>query len=269
MATITAPYYTEQNGAQAGPFDGEALAAMVEKGSLSGDTLVWRQGMADWELASTAPELAAMLNEFAAVRKKKEEAERKVAKEAAQKKAAEDQAKAEAARKVAAKKTMRRAFLIIIIIVAVYAVFYAIVPRLTKRLGAEVSVPAGSIPIEALLDRDGETIQSALPVNALTKSGAGKIFRVSYGDDYTVIGVMRTTGEHREITLAEPGNANAFYVEDIKSKEKYPLLALRKFDEGGAGVDLIFRRFDSRNFNLIEGADTSNNAWHFMNVKIP
>jgi len=105
-------------------------------------------------------------------------------------------------------------------------------------------------------------------VNALTKNNAGKIFRVSYGDDYTVIGVTRTTGEHREITLAEPDNANAFYVEDIESKEKYPLLALRKFDEEAAGVDLIFRRFDSRNFNLIEGADTSDTAWHFMNVKI-
>jgi hypothetical protein len=43
------------------------------------------------------------------------------------------------------------------------------------------------------------------------------------GDDYTVIGITRTTGAHREIILAEPENANAFYVEDLESKEKYPL----------------------------------------------
>jgi hypothetical protein len=70
MAAITAQYYAEQNDAQAGPFDGETLAAMAEQGSLSGDTLVWRQGMADWELASTVPELVSLLNKIADKRKK-------------------------------------------------------------------------------------------------------------------------------------------------------------------------------------------------------
>jgi hypothetical protein len=88
MAAITKQYYAEQNDAQAGPFDGETLAAMAERGSLTADTLVWRQGMADWELASTVPELASMLNEIDD-RLKKEKAEAEA--EAREKKKAEAQ----------------------------------------------------------------------------------------------------------------------------------------------------------------------------------
>jgi hypothetical protein len=63
-------YYVEQDGAQAGPFDEEALAAMAKKGSLLNDTLVWRQGMADWELASTVSDLVPLLKEIAEKQKK-------------------------------------------------------------------------------------------------------------------------------------------------------------------------------------------------------
>jgi hypothetical protein len=65
MAAITKQYYAEQNDAQAGPFDGAALTAMAERGSLTVDTLIWCEGMADWELASTVQELAPMFNQIA------------------------------------------------------------------------------------------------------------------------------------------------------------------------------------------------------------
>jgi hypothetical protein len=124
-------------------------------------------------------------------------------------------------------------------------------------------------PVDALLDRQGETIRNGVSVSVPSTNGAGRIYRVAYTDDWTVISAIRTSGEHNQIVLGEPGASNSFYVED--NGEKYPLRALRYFDdrEAGAGVDLIFGAINTRNFNLIEGDDVSESAWHFLNVNVP
>jgi membrane protease subunit (stomatin/prohibitin family) len=49
------------NGQQQGPFDAEALAAQARSGSLTGSTLVWKNGMSAWTPASDVPELASVL----------------------------------------------------------------------------------------------------------------------------------------------------------------------------------------------------------------
>lgn len=48
------------NGQQVGPFAVEALQQQVLSGQMTGDTLVWRQGMASWVAAKQAPELSAL-----------------------------------------------------------------------------------------------------------------------------------------------------------------------------------------------------------------
>lgn len=50
------------NGQQTGPFDVTQLTQMAQSGQLTGDTLVWKAGMAAWGAASTLPELASILN---------------------------------------------------------------------------------------------------------------------------------------------------------------------------------------------------------------
>jgi tetratricopeptide (TPR) repeat protein len=53
-------YYAEVNGAQAGPFGVEALAAMAAEGSITAESRVWTEGMADWTEASAVDELAGL-----------------------------------------------------------------------------------------------------------------------------------------------------------------------------------------------------------------
>ena len=50
-------FFLAVNGAQTGPFDMNTLAAKTRDGSLTRETLVWRQGMAEWAAAGTVPEL--------------------------------------------------------------------------------------------------------------------------------------------------------------------------------------------------------------------
>ena len=50
-------YYVVQNGQVAGPFDMRAISQMVSAGILMKDSLVWKQGMADWVKAETVQEL--------------------------------------------------------------------------------------------------------------------------------------------------------------------------------------------------------------------
>lgn len=50
-------YHVVQNGQDVGPFDMGALSQMVFAGTLTKDTLVWKQGMADWVKAETVQEL--------------------------------------------------------------------------------------------------------------------------------------------------------------------------------------------------------------------
>lgn len=50
-------YYTVENGVQKGPFTIENLSTQ----NLTPDTLVWRQGLSEWQKASSFPELAPLL----------------------------------------------------------------------------------------------------------------------------------------------------------------------------------------------------------------
>jgi hypothetical protein len=54
-------FHVVVNGAAAGPFDHGTLRSMVAQGTLGADTLVWTQGMASWQAASTVPSLAPIL----------------------------------------------------------------------------------------------------------------------------------------------------------------------------------------------------------------
>lgn len=56
-------FHVAVNGQQAGPYDLNTLAQMAAQGQLTRDTLVWRQGMANWAAAGSMPELG---NLFAA-----------------------------------------------------------------------------------------------------------------------------------------------------------------------------------------------------------
>lgn len=53
-------YFVAQNGAQTGPFDQATLQAHVAGGSLTRDSLVWRQGMAAWGKAGEQADLAGL-----------------------------------------------------------------------------------------------------------------------------------------------------------------------------------------------------------------
>ncbi|MBS1709850.1 MAG: SPFH domain-containing protein [Armatimonadetes bacterium] len=57
-------FHVAVNGSQQGPFGTDALRGMVSSGQLTPDTLVWTQGMADWQPARAVADLAAL---FAAV----------------------------------------------------------------------------------------------------------------------------------------------------------------------------------------------------------
>lgn len=57
-------YSVSINGQQSGPFGFPQLQQMVQGGQLTKETHVWKQGMAEWALAGTVPELSSL---FAAV----------------------------------------------------------------------------------------------------------------------------------------------------------------------------------------------------------
>ncbi len=57
-------WYAALNDQQAGPFNGSQVDAMVKAGQIQKDTLVWKQGMADW---SPAGQTTGISNLFAAV----------------------------------------------------------------------------------------------------------------------------------------------------------------------------------------------------------
>lgn len=53
-------YMVSANGQQFGPFNMQQLQQMVQNGQLTAQTYVWKQGMANWELASNVQELASL-----------------------------------------------------------------------------------------------------------------------------------------------------------------------------------------------------------------
>ena len=53
-------YMTSVNGQQNGPFGMQQLQQMAQTGQLTKDTYVWKQGMAQWELAGNVQELSSL-----------------------------------------------------------------------------------------------------------------------------------------------------------------------------------------------------------------
>ncbi len=53
-------YMVSVNGQQTGPFGMQQLQQMAQAGQLTKDTYVWKQGMAQWELAGNVQELSAL-----------------------------------------------------------------------------------------------------------------------------------------------------------------------------------------------------------------
>lgn len=53
-------YYIAVNGQQCGPCNMTQLQQMVQQGQMTGDTLVWKQGMPTWSAANTVVELASL-----------------------------------------------------------------------------------------------------------------------------------------------------------------------------------------------------------------
>jgi membrane protease subunit (stomatin/prohibitin family) len=53
----SAEWFVGANGQQLGPYDAAGLAAQARAGTLSRDTLVWKNGMAAWTAAGQVPEL--------------------------------------------------------------------------------------------------------------------------------------------------------------------------------------------------------------------
>jgi len=55
-----AQYYAVINGQQAGPYDGAALQQLIRQQLVTRDTLMWKQGMAQWAKANDVPEVATL-----------------------------------------------------------------------------------------------------------------------------------------------------------------------------------------------------------------
>ena len=55
-----AQWYAAIGGQQAGPLDPAAFQQKVQQGGVTADTLVWKQGMANWTAAGQIPELAGL-----------------------------------------------------------------------------------------------------------------------------------------------------------------------------------------------------------------
>ena len=53
-------YFIAVDGQQAGPFTTEQMPQLVQNGTLTMQTLVWKQGMPQWAAAQTLPELASL-----------------------------------------------------------------------------------------------------------------------------------------------------------------------------------------------------------------
>jgi membrane protease subunit (stomatin/prohibitin family) len=58
----TVHYFVAVNGAQTGPFDMNALSQMTKTGGLTRESMVWKNGMSNWAVASQVPELSNIFN---------------------------------------------------------------------------------------------------------------------------------------------------------------------------------------------------------------
>jgi membrane protease subunit (stomatin/prohibitin family) len=55
-------YFMAVNGQQVGPFAVDALRGQITAGSLTSETLVWAEGMAEWTAASAVPEVSTLFS---------------------------------------------------------------------------------------------------------------------------------------------------------------------------------------------------------------
>ncbi|MFP3042735.1 sel1 repeat family protein [Treponema primitia] len=143
-----------------------------------------------------------------------------------------------------------------------------------RKAGNPVSIVLQN-PFEAVrkqffgASKPKEPVEIVYTLDVQSENGAAKIFNVIFGKDETVIRLIRTTGSHKAVSIASPGEANSFYVQDKESGETWPLKEMRLQDyDDASGVDLVFEPLKSRSFDLIEGKDTSKSAWHFRNVNV-
>ena len=54
-------YFVGKNGTRTGPFDQQAIIGSIQAGSVTGETLLWKQGMAGWEKADSFAEFKLLL----------------------------------------------------------------------------------------------------------------------------------------------------------------------------------------------------------------
>ena len=57
-------YYIAVNGQQQGAFDFNTIKANIENGTILGNTLIWKKGMANWVSISQLPEFSSFFNEL-------------------------------------------------------------------------------------------------------------------------------------------------------------------------------------------------------------
>ncbi|MDR0585032.1 MAG: DUF1566 domain-containing protein [Treponema sp.] len=154
------------------------------------------------------------------------------------------------------KKTLRTFFYLICLVFAFFGWSSWALPPL-------LGLPRDTIPnIVAYYKAQAKKQPFAGDLDVLSENGAAKIFHINYGENETVISIIRTTGSHKAVSIAKPGEENSFYV--IVGETSYPLKEARLRDyEGAAGVELVFDPFKDHIFDLIEGRDTSATAWQF------
>jgi hypothetical protein len=56
------PYFVAVNGQQQGPYVMQVLQQMVQQGTLTRETLVWKQGMANWTKAGEVEDLGLLFS---------------------------------------------------------------------------------------------------------------------------------------------------------------------------------------------------------------
>lgn len=57
-------YYIAVNGQQQGAFDFNTIKVNIENGTIQGNTLIWKKGMANWGFISQLPEFSSFFNEL-------------------------------------------------------------------------------------------------------------------------------------------------------------------------------------------------------------
>ncbi|PID46430.1 MAG: antifreeze protein [Proteobacteria bacterium] len=57
-------WHVSVNNQATGPFDQDALVKLIQKGSLTPESLVWTSGMANWEKAQESPYLTNLINKY-------------------------------------------------------------------------------------------------------------------------------------------------------------------------------------------------------------